>query len=376
MDKKKLLIINSVCGSGSTGRICDAIIHEYEGFGYDVKMAFGRGNSASSKYPGNTIRIGNELSVLSHVLSTRMLDDHGLKSRIATGRFLKWADKYDPDMLWIHNIHGYYINYEMLFDWIKARPNMSVKWTLHDCWAFTGHCAYFDYAGCDKWKAGCEKCPQKKEYPSSVVRDGSRENYLRKKAAFLGVKDMQLIVPSEWMKNGIKESFLACYPVEVRHNTIDTCVFKPVEGSFREENLLLDQKIVLGVANKWEKRKGLEDFAELTRRLCELCGEDTFKVVLVGVSDKQKALLPKNTISIRHTESAEKLAEIYSAADVFFNPTHEDNYPTVNLEAEACGTPVVTYDTGGCRETIRMSSSCTVRDLDEAVNVISKMILS
>ena len=373
----KLLLINSVCGIGSTGRLCVDIAKAYEKDGYEVKIAYGRSAYVPEECYKYAVRIGSNIDTYLHALGTRITDRHGLFSKRATKQFLEWADEFDPDMVWLHNIHGYYINYEMLFDWIKSRPNLKVRWTLHDCWTFTGHCAHYTYVGCDKWICktddsndinndpnggscrNCCHCPQKREYPSSYFLSGSKDNFTRKRKAFLGVKDMTLITPSKWLSGEVAKSYLKTYPIEVVHNEIDRSIFKHVESRFRTEHKIMPgEKIVLAVAGTWTGRKGLGDLIELNKRL----NADTFeyKMVIVGLSDDQIKKLSAslfNAILIARTNSTQELVEIYSAADVFVNPTYEDNYPTVNLEAEACGVKVITYDTGGCSETINNPDS-------------------
>ena len=352
----KILLINSVCGIGSTGRICTDLAQEMEAKGHEVKIAYGRSDTVPEKFRKYAVQIGNSLGVKAHVLRTRILDEHGLGSKRDTQRFLQWADSYNPDLLWLHNIHGYYINYELLFQWIKGRPNMQVKWTLHDCWAFTGHCSYFTMVKCDQWLTHCSYCPQTRRYPASYGKDNCKSNFDRKRAAFTGVKNMTLITPSQWLADLTRQSFLKEYPVGVHYNTIDTNVFKPTPSDFRERYGLQDKFIVLGVASVWDERKGLKDFYKLAQML-----DDRYAIVLVGLSRKQMKELPGNIRGIQRTNSPQELAAIYTAADVFFNPTYEDNYPTVNLEAEACGTRVVTYDAGGCKETIRSKESQNIQ---------------
>jgi len=347
----KVLLINSVCGIGSTGRICTDLARQFEKEGHDVKIAYGRSSFVPEQYKKYAVRIGTDFDVKLHALQTRLFDTHGFGSKRATKKFLTWAEEYNPDMIWLHNIHGYYINVEMLFKWLKSRPQTQIKWTLHDCWAFTGHCSYFTMANCNKWKTQCEHCPQIRRYPAALC-DNSRNNFLRKKSTFTGVKNMKLITPSKWLANLVKQSFLKEYPIEVVYNSIDTNVFKPTFSDFRQKYNLQNKKIILGVASVWDARKGLQDFIKLAQTL-----EDKYVIVLVGLTDKQIKILPQNCIGIKRTNNLQELAGIYTAADVFFNPTYEDNYPTVNLEAQACGTPVVTYDTGGAKETIYTQNS-------------------
>ena len=345
----KLLLINSVIGIGSTGRICSKIAEQYETNGRDVRIGYGRGLYAPYADNERFLRIGNGLSVCVHGLLSRLFDMHGtgIGSYYATKHFLQCAERWLPDMLWLHNLHGYYINYELLFAWIKRHPEMKVKWTLHDCWAFTGHCSHFLLTDCDRWKCGCWGCPEKGECPATKFLSAAKSNWERKKMAFCGVKKMTLITPSKWLADLTRQSFLKEYPVEVVHNKIDTTIFKPTPSDWRTRNGLDGKVVVLGVASVWDRRKGLQDFLALRKLL-----DEKYVIVLVGLTEKQIAGLPEGIVGIVRTNSAKELAEIYSAVDWFFNPTHEDNYPTVNLEAAACGCRVVTYDTGGSSETV------------------------
>lgn len=361
----RVLLINSVCGIRSTGRICTDIANALSGEGHEVKIAYGR-ETVPEKYQKYAVKIGNGTDQKLHGVLTRAFDKHGFGSKKATADFLEWAEKYDPDILWLHNIHGYYINIEMLFGWIKSRPDMQVKWTLHDCWAFTGHCSHFAFAKCNKWKEHCENCPQKGTYPTSLFKDNSYDNFERKKAAFTGVKNMTLITPSKWLADLVSESFLGEYPIEVKYNTIDTSVFKPTPSDFRKKYGLEDKKIILGVASAWGERKGLYDFIKLSSML-----DENYAVVLVGLSEKQLKELPEGVIGIKQTNSARELAEIYTAADVFFNPTYEDNYPTTNLEAQACKTPCVTYRTGGSVESVPAENVIEQGDLEAFIALLS-----
>ncbi len=353
----KVLIINSVCGVRSTGRICTDIAEALIKKGNEVKIAYGR-EHAPGQFDSISRRIGKDCDVKEHAIETKIFDNHGLASRATTKRFLMWASEYNPDLVWLHNIHGYYINYELLFDWIKSRPEMEVRWTLHDCWAFTGHCAYFTIARCEKWKSGCGNCPQKKEYPASVFLDNSRRNYDRKKKAFTGVNRMTLITPSKWLADLTRESFLKDYPVEVHNNSVDRSIFFHRESDFRDRFSLQYYKIVLGVASPWSDRKGLKDFLKLSEII-----PDDYRIVLVGLNKAQIKKLPDKVIGITRTNNAIELAEIYSSVDVFVNPTYEDNYPTTNLEARACGIPVITYNTGGSPESVEPQNVIEAGDI-------------
>lgn len=348
----KVLQINSVCGVGSTGRIATDLYKVLEEQGHECVIAYGRGTAPEGI---KTIKIGTDFDNYMHVAKTRIFDKHGFGSTKATKEFIEKVKAYDPDVIHLHNIHGYYINIEILFNYLKE-ANKKVIWTLHDCWAFTGHCSHFDYIGCDKWKDECEKCPQKKEYPSSILKDNSNWNYEKKKQIFTSVNNMTIVTPSKWLANLVKESFLTKYPIKVINNGIDLEIFKTTKSNFKEKYNLQNKIMILGVASVWTKKKGFDYFIELSKVL-----NDSFKVVMVGISEKQKARLPKNILAISRTNNAKELAEIYSAADIFINLTLEDNYPTTNLEAIACGTKVLTFDTGGARETISKTEGSIIK---------------
>ena len=349
----KVLIINSVCGIGSTGKICIQIADKYISRGHTCMVAYGRGN-VPDEYKHIAKRIGNDTGVKLSVLHTRITDRHGFANKNATKEFLKWANDYNPDVVWLHNIHGYYINIEMLFKWIKSRPDMQVKWSFHDSWTFTGHCSYADEKRCDKWLTGCNNCEFIKDYPASFF-DNSRKNYQKKKELFCGVKNMTLYAASGWMMSNLKKSFLSGYDIQVMDNGVDISIFKPTAGDFRKKYGLENKNIVLGVSFAWGVKKGLDVFVELAKQLPE-----EYKVVLVGVNDNIKKQLPENIVTVNKTNNQHELAEIYTSADVFVNPTREDTYPTVNMESICCGTPVVTFETGGSPESIDDSSGCVV----------------
>ena len=341
----KILFLNSVYGVRSTGKLIAQQCRELTQQGHSCVVAYGR--EAVPDGSARLIRIGSELDQNVHGMYSRLLDAHGLGSARATKTFLSEADKEHFDLVWMHNIHGYYLHYPLLFQWLKQHSELRVNWTLHDCWAFTGHCAYFTMAHCEKWKTGCGRCEQLHTYPKALLLDGSRRNYLRKQQAFSGVKNLTLITPSQWLADMTRDSFLREYPVRVIRNEIDRTVFRPTPSDFRERNGLTDKRIVLGVAVGWEETKGIQDIIEL-RALLDV----RYTIVLVGdLTGKQKTL-PQGILHISRTKDQKELAAIYTAADVLVNPTHQDNYPTVNLEAAACGTPVVTYRVGGSPESV------------------------
>lgn len=359
----KYLFINSVYGVRSTGKIIADECHRLIQEGHECAVAYGRESIHDSLV--TQIRIGGKGDYYLHAACSRLFDSHGFMSKRATKRLLEQIEAYKPDVIWLHNLHGYYVNIELLFRWIKSQNNLEVLWTLHDCWAFTGHCAYFTMAKCNKWKSACCGCPQLKAYPKTIGCDHSSENYFRKMTAFTKVKKLTLITPSQWLADLTRESFLEEYPVKVIHNTVNTDIFKPQNSSFRENNELTDKYIVLGVAVGWEETKGFPDILELRKIL-----PTKYEIVLVGVTEKQIEHLPQGILGITRTTNQQQLAEIYSAADVFVNPTHQDNYPTVNLEANACGTPVITYRVGGSPESALPENVIDEGNIEEMRNRI------
>lgn len=341
----KYLFINSVYGVRSTGKIIAEQCRYLIGKGHQCMVAYGREGIGDSEI--KQFRIGTSVDYKIHALLTRCLDLHGFCSKRATEKLLIEMEKYEPDIIWLHNLHGYYIHIEVLFQWLKMHPEIQIYWTLHDCWSFTGHCAYFTMVGCNKWKSGCGGCFQLRSYPKTCGLDYTKRNYIRKKNAFTKVPNLKLITPSRWLAKLSRESFLAEYPVEMIHNTVDTSIFKPTKSNFRIQNNLTDKYVILGVAVGWEKTKGFQDMLKL-RELLSI----KYVIVLVGLTSRQIRKLPSGIIGITHTANQKELAAIYTASDVFVNPTHQDNYPTVNLEAAACRTPVLTYDVGGSPESV------------------------
>lgn len=361
----KVFQINVVCGIGSTGRIAVDLYKVLEQQGHKCRIAYGRGKAPEGI---DSFRIGSDLDNYFHVAKTRIFDKHGFGSRKATKELIKQIKEYNPDIIHLQNIHGYYLNVEILFNYLRE-ANKPIIWTLHDCWAFTGHCSYFDYANCSKWKTACYECPQKKEYPASFFLDNSKMNYQKKKQIFTSVKNLTFVTPSSWLAKLVKESYLGNYPVKVINNGIDLDVFKPTESDFRVKHNLQDKFIILGVANIWDRRKGLDTFIEISKKL-----DDNFKIIVVGVTEKQKEKLPKNIVGITRTNNVKELTEIYTAADVFVNPTLEDNFPTTNIEALASGTPVITYETGGSPESIDERCGMIVKKgcIDKLAEAIEK----
>lgn len=344
-----LLQINPVLRrTTSTGRIMQEIGELAIAKGWDSFIAYGKGRDGIAPCRSRTIPVGSKLDVALHAVATRLFDAHGLASKIATRRFIRKVRQIDPDVIHIHNIHGYFLNYKILFDYL-AKSGKPVIWTVHDCWLFTGHCYHYASAGCYRWKTHCGHCPQKGAFPASLLADRSGKNFDDKKKAFNSVRNLTIVPVSEWMKNEMKDSFLKDHRFEVIRNGIDLSVFKPTDDSaVRRKHGLGSWQVILGVASIWSREKGIDDFISLAS---ELSGGQV--IVLVGkMSSENISRLPENIVHIDRTDDVAELSALYSSALALVNPTWQDNYPTVNLESIACGTPVITYRTGGSIEAI------------------------
>lgn len=366
----KLLLINEECGTGSTGRICTDIAAECENRGIDVKIAFGRNSKfIPDQFRKYALRVGNNFDLVAHCIQARLFDAAGFGSKRVTKNFINAVNEFSPDVIHLHNVHGYYINVELLFEYLKSCKKR-ILWTLHDVWPFTGHSAYCDVAQCAKWKTGCGDCPLLNIYPKSYV-DRSRRNWKRKREIFTSVPDLKIITPSNWLAGLVKESFLKDYPVEVINNGIDTTLFTQGKSNFKNKNNLEGKTLLLGVATVWNDLKGFSDYI----RLAELLG-DSYRIVLVGgISEDIRSKLPHNIIHIRKTYDVHEMVDIYNAADVFVNLTYCDTYPLVNLEAAACGLPILTYDVGGSTESALKYGGCVVLkgDVHGIIEAVQKL---
>lgn len=342
--------------------------------GWESYIAYSQGRDGTKRVCQSVkVPVGNRLSVAWHGVVTRLTDRHGLASVGATHRFIKEIKRIRPDVIHIHNIHGYFLNYKILFDFL-AQSGIPVVWTVHDCWLYTGHCYYYSFARCEKWKHGCGDCPQRRAFPASWWVDRSVENFKDKERAFTSMPEGKLVLApvSEWMRDAMKHSFLKDIPTMVIHNGIDleTFYIRDTE-EVKAKYGLQGKRILLGVASIWCEEKGLDDFIRMAEKVTE---EE--QIVLVGIKEKQRKLLPKNIIPIARTENIGQLAELYSAAEVLLNPTWQDNYPTVNLESISCGTPVVTYRTGGSVEAITEDTGTIVEQGDvEAMLAAARKII-
>lgn len=351
----RVLQINAVANSGSTGRIAEEIGNVLLAHGHDSYIAYGRGNPSSKS---RLIKIGNNWDIYNHGIKTVLFDRHGFGSKSATKYLIKQIEVINPDVIGLHNLHGYYINIEVLFSYLKEKE-LPIVWTLHDCWAFTGHCSHYQNINCEKWQVHCNKCPKTSKYPFSLF-DNSFRNFEDKKRLFsnLDIENLRIVVPSEWLKHEVKKSFLKKYETHKIFNGLDLNIFVIKDPPQKIKDLRKNKYVILGVANVWQESKGIFDFLKLRDFL-----SDEFLIVLIGKNLK-KEYQRENLMLIEPTNSIHELADWYNASDIFINPTYLDNFPTTNIEALACGTPVITYDTGGSPEAIDHLTGEVVRKGD------------
>lgn len=342
---KKLIQINTVCNT-STGKIMLAIQKKAKESGYITLSCVGR-REICQDMPCR--RFGGFFSFWGHVVINTIFDRQGYGSYFATKRLIRCLRKEKPDIIHLHNLHGYYLYLPLLFHYLANEFQGEIFWTFHDCWPFTGHCAYFTAAGCDKWKEGCFRCPNKTQYPVSLLLDASSVNYQAKRAMFGTIKNLTIIVPSDWMKSLVQQSFMKHYPVEVVNNGIDLDKFRYNidEDVLQKYHIPREKKVLLGVASVWDERKGLKDFLELAQNISE-----EYQIVLVGLSKIQIRGLPSVVVGLERTGSVEELAVIYSHARIFINPSREESFSLVTIEAMACGTPVIALGTSAVKELV------------------------
>ena len=356
----KVVQITTSVNWGAVGRIAEQIGEHVIANGGTSYIFYGRYSKASKS---KSFSCSNKLSLAVNLFFSRVFDCEGLAAWLSTRFLIARLKKINPDIIQLHTLHGYYLNYNILFKYLNKR-NIPIVWTFHDCWAFTGHCAHFVSANCCKWETMCCKCPLLGEYPKAILFDGSRRNYRKKKDLFTSNNNLHIVAVSEWMARLVKLSFFKDKDIKVIHNGIDLTVFKPYEREVKE------QFIILGVASVWTEKKGLNDFFNLR----EILNSKVFNITLVGLNKEQLLSLPEGIIGIERTESIEELAKLYSSADVFVNLTYEDTFPTVNIESLACGTPVVTYNTGGSPEAIDSKTGFVVEQGN--INKVASIIQS
>lgn len=360
--------LNTFCGVKSTGRIAAEIAKLVEADGGECRIGYGV-PEMSPDAERFAYRIGTPIERKIHGAMRKFLDAEGYGSFHGTQKLIQDLKAFKPDLVHLHNLHGCYLHLPSLFRYL-SKTNVPVVWTLHDCWPFTGHCAYFDYSGCERWKKGCHSCPQQKSYPTCIGLDGSRRNYADKKQWFTSLSNLTFVAPCEWMLGPLGSSFMGKYPARVILNGINLEQFKPTQNNLRTHMNIGNRKICLSVAAEWDARKGLPYLCQAAEKMGE-----AYQFVVIGLTDEQISALPSNMMGIRRTSSVEELAAWYTEADCLVNPTLEDNMPMVNLEALACGTPVAVFETGGCPEAIDEHTGMVVPkgNLDELCKAIETL---
>lgn len=352
----RVLFINTVFEKGSTGRIVKDLGTAIEEKGGEYRAIYGRGTSNDS----HAIKFSSNFGVIIHALCARIFDRAGFYSSYSTRRMIEYIREYNPDIIHLHNLHGYYVNIEILFKYLKSEYKGRVVWTLHDCWAYTGHCTHYTAVGCNKWKNCCEKCVQKKEYPASIFKDNSYNNYKRKKSLFTSLDNITIIVVSDWLAGQVKQSFFKKYSIVRIYNGIDHNIFKHFETNIKEKLGIASKTMILCVSDGWNERKGYNDII----KWANIVNEEV-RFVIVGLNKKQIKKLPNNIIGLKRTQNIEQLVQLYSAADWFFNPSKEETFGMVTAEAMACGTPILAYNATACAELIDDNSGQVLNDFSE-----------
>lgn len=352
----KIAQINSVCGISSTGRIASDISETAKKHGIENRVFYGFLEDPT----GNGTKFNSDFNVHADAALTRLFGNRGHYNRKATQKLISELEAYKPDVIHLHNIHGQYLNVPMLCEYI-CRIDVPVVCTLHDCWLFTGDCFYFDKCGCNAWETGCPRnCPFETEMFTNKICNSSKKNWEEKKALISKIRNLTIVTPSVWLADLTARSFLGNAKIMTINNGIDISSFCPTKSDFRKKYDLQNKFVVMGMCFTLDSqdRKGGHYLIELADKLPDSCA-----IVILGM-DKPNEDMAKNVIFIPKTNSVKELAEVYSAADVFVNPTLEDNFPTVNLEALSCGTPVITFDTGGSPEAVDANTGKVVKKGD------------
>lgn len=365
---KRLLQINT-CITQSTGRIAQQIGEKAISDGWESYIAFpARATKVESK--SKLINIGTKADQYIHALLTRIFDCCGFLSKRATKQLVKQIEKIRPDVIHLHNIHGYYLNIPILFDYLK-KSGIPVVWTLHDCWAFTGHCVHYTCVSCFKWKSGCYDCPRKKTYPNSFLFDRSKQNFELKKRAYDNIPNITLVPVSYWLGQEVSQSILGKYKIHVIQNGIDVNVFRPRRDSvagIKKKYGLCGKYIILGVATGWSEEVGVSTFFRLRKQLSE-----DFAIVMVGCTPNILKQLPDGIIGISRTDNVDELAEIYSAADILFNASYQETFGLVTAEAISCGTPVIVYNSTACSEIVT-SETGYIAEVKNEIQVLNYIL--
>lgn len=364
---KTLLQISVEVNSGSVGRIAEQIGQVAIANGWKSYITYARNNQPSTS---KVIKIGTKWDIYWHGLQTRLFDNHCRASKNATRKLIKQIKEIKPDIIQLHHIHGYYLNMEILFRYLSS-IDTPIVWIFHDCWSMTGHCAFFSYIKCFKWIEGCNKCPQKKSYPSSMFLDQSKNNYLIKKSLFTSINNMTIVTVSSWLGDLVKKSFFKNHQIKVIYNGVDTNCFHPNLSDIKNKFNLGDKIVLLGVATNWVHRKRLDDYILLNQLL-----SDRYVIVLIGLTTNQIKELPSGMLGIKRTESIDELSQWYSSADIVLNLSHEETFGLTTVEGFACGTPGIVYNCTASPELISNETGFIVElgDISGIVTSIEKIV--
>lgn len=357
----KIVAINTVAEVyNAPGRIMTDICRAINDNGGDALAVYGRGEPPLGI---NSYHMGGKFDFYSHTLKSRITDSEGLHSVVATRKMLDEVERFEPDIVHLHNLHGHYLNYRLLFDWLKT-TGVPVVWTLHDCWAFTGHCAYYSSVKCNGWLTGCKQCKHIREYPRSYI-DRARYNFAKKTDVFTSLDRLTIVPVSQWLANEVASSFLNKYSVKVIPNGIATDIFRRVPAEFRSRTFR-----ILGVASNWENRKNLQFFIDLAYN------SPTAIVYLAGrLSRKQRKKLPKNILLVGEVKDCQEMAHVYSSVDMFINASDSETFGMTTIEAMSCGLPVIVNNTTALPEVIAGDSAFVtdIRDKKKVLTLIEKI---
>lgn len=362
----RVLQINSKVNVGSVSRITDQIGATILETGWESFIAYGR---ECRRTLSETIKIEGRFSVYFHALGSLLFDAEGRFSSLATKRLIKVIKRIDPDIVHLQNIHGHYLNYSLLFKYLKE-SGKPVIWTFHDCWPITGHCSHFISCNCEKWKIECHNCPIIRSYPKSLFIDNSRSNYLNKKRIFTEINNLTIVAVSKWLSSVVEQSFLRDKSVEVIYNGIDTTVFNYVPSTLKCDLGLTDKIVLLGVATAWGVEKGLYDYIKLASVL-----DDRFRIVLVGLNEEQMKSIPNFIIKIPRTANLHELAMYYSMADIVLNLSYAESFGLTTVEGMSCGTPGIVYNRTASPELVSEDTGIIVDagSIDQLYSAITKI---
>ena len=362
----KVLFINTVYAKGSTGTIIRNTGKYLEANGHEYKVAVGRGDDSDE----HVYRIGNDVDMHLHALCSRITDRAGFYSKKATRDFLDFVRGYNPDVIHLHNLHGYYINLPILFNYLKNEFNGRVVWTLHDCWTMTGHCTHFTAVGCYKWKNQCSSCPQMRNFPKSYFLDSSSRNHKDKKSIMSGIPNVTVVAVSDWLKSVASESLLKGYYITRVYNGIDLNKFVHTESNILAEHGIKGKKVILSVADGFDEQKGLPALLAVAKE-----APADWQFLIIGIEKRYMNLLPNNVTGMERTSNQQELIKFYSAADVFYNPSLEETFGLVTAEAMACGTPAVVMNSTACPELIINEECGIVLDVNSSTKQVVNALI-